>query len=74
MRLLNFETLVIANKVIYSIYEETLSVLNIWNLIFYLAWFKAIRPSYVGGNDLVIYFLGVAPNFFPGIGIPSFFM
>ena len=32
-----------------------------------------IRPSYVGGNDLVIYFLGVAPNFFPGIGIPSFF-
>ena len=37
------QTLVIANKVIYSIYEETLSVLhNIWNLIFfYLAWFKA---------------------------------
>ena len=32
-----------------------------------------IRPNYVGGNSLIIYFLGVIPNFLPGIGLPSFF-
>ena len=30
-----------------------------------------IRPNYEGGNDLIIYFLGVIPNFLPGIGLPS---
>ena len=32
-----------------------------------------IRPNYDGGNSLIIYFLGVIPNFLPGIGLPSFF-
>ena len=32
-----------------------------------------IRPNYEGGNDLIIYFLGVIPNFLPGIGLPSLF-
>ena len=36
-----------------------------------------IRPSYVGGNDLVIYFLGVAPirhtKFFFYVSIPEVF-
>ena len=32
-----------------------------------------IRPNYEGGNSLIIYFLGVIPNFLPGIGLPSMF-
>ena len=32
-----------------------------------------IRPNYDGGNSLIIYFLGVIPNFLPGIGLPSLF-
>ena len=32
-----------------------------------------IRPNYEGGNDLIVYFLGVIPNFLPGIGLPSLF-
>ena len=32
-----------------------------------------IRPNYEGGNGLIIYFLGVIPNFLPGIGLPSMF-
>ena len=32
-----------------------------------------IRPNYEGGNDVIIYFLGVIPNFLPGIGLPSMF-
>ena len=32
-----------------------------------------IRPNYDRGNSLIIYFLGVIPNFLPGIGLPSFF-
>ena len=32
-----------------------------------------IRPNYEGGNSLIIYFLGVIPNFLPGIGLPSLF-
>ena len=32
-----------------------------------------IRPNYEGGNNLIIYFLGVIPNFLPGIGLPSLF-
>jgi glycopeptide antibiotics resistance protein len=30
-----------------------------------------IRPNYSSGNALIIYFLGVAPNFFPAVGIPA---
>ena len=36
-------------------------------------WFKITRPNYEGGNSLIIYFLGVIPNFLPGIGLPSMF-
>ena len=31
-----------------------------------------IRPNYEGENDVIIY-LGVIPNFLPGIGLPSMF-
>jgi len=30
-----------------------------------------IRPTYQGDNELVVYFLGVAPNFLPGVGLPA---
>jgi|GEM_PF-1977300 len=30
-----------------------------------------IRPGYEGDNELVVYFLGVAPNFLPGVGLPA---
>ena len=33
-----------------------------------------IRPSYKGENELIKYFLGVAPNFFPAIGMPAIFI
>lgn len=33
-----------------------------------------IRPNYNGKNEVIIYFLGVAPNFFPSIGIPALFV
>jgi len=33
-----------------------------------------IRPHYTGGNLTIIYLLGIAPNFFPGIGIPALFV
>ncbi len=33
-----------------------------------------IRPFYQGNNLTMIYLLGVAPNFFPGIGIPALFV
>ena len=29
------------------------------------------RPNYSGDNQLIIYCLGVLPNFLPGIGLPS---
>lgn len=32
-----------------------------------------IRPGYTGGDPVVQYALGVAPNFFPAIGIPALF-
>jgi hypothetical protein len=32
-----------------------------------------IRPSYTGGHPTIKYLLGVAPNFFPSIGIPALF-
>jgi hypothetical protein len=33
-----------------------------------------IRPAYTGGNLTVKYLLGIAPNFFPSIGIPALFV
>ncbi len=33
-----------------------------------------IRPNYNGDNLIINYFLGVAPNFFPAIGIPALFL
>ncbi len=51
-----------------------------WFLIFALC-FTAfnqiqdnIRPNYSGDNSIIKYLLGVAPNFFPSIGIPSLFI
>lgn len=33
-----------------------------------------IRPNYSGQNDLIKYLLGIAPNFFAGLGLSSFFV
>lgn len=33
-----------------------------------------LRPHYSGENALVSYFLGIAPNFLPAIGIPALFV
>jgi len=33
-----------------------------------------IRPNYIGNNLTVKYLLGIAPNFFPAIGIPALFV
>jgi len=33
-----------------------------------------IRPNYIGDNSIVKYLLGIAPNFFPAIGIPALFV
>lgn len=33
-----------------------------------------IRPAYAYGNLTIKYLLGIAPNFFPAIGIPSLFI
>jgi hypothetical protein len=30
-----------------------------------------IRPNYDGANEIIIYLLGIAPNFLPGIGLPA---
>ena len=32
------------------------------------------RPNYYGNNLIVKYLLGIAPNFFPSIGIPALFV
>jgi hypothetical protein len=33
-----------------------------------------VRPNYIGDDSVVKYLLGVAPNFFPAIGIPALFV
>ena len=33
-----------------------------------------VRPNYSGENAVFSYFLGIAPNFFPAIGIPALFV
>ena len=51
-----------------------------WFLIFALCFtaFNQIqdnfRPNYSGDNSIIKYLLGVAPNFFPAIGIPALFV
>ncbi len=35
---------------------------------------QEIRQTYAGGNIAIKYFFGVAPNFFPAIGLPSLFV
>jgi len=51
-----------------------------WFLIFALCFtaFNQIqdnfRPNYSGDDTIIKYLLGVAPNFFPAIGIPSLFI
>ena len=30
-----------------------------------------IRPNYDGGNGVIVYLLGIAPNFLPGVGLPA---
>jgi hypothetical protein len=51
-----------------------------WFLIFALCFtaFNQIqdnfRPNYSGDDSIIKYLLGVAPNFFPAIGIPALFV
>jgi len=51
-----------------------------WFLIFAFCFFAYqqiqdnIRPHYHGSNSTIKYLLGVAPNFFPAIGIPAIFV
>jgi hypothetical protein len=51
-----------------------------WFLIFafctitYQLVIDTIRPQYIGSNSTIKYLLGVAPNFFPAIGIPALFV
>jgi hypothetical protein len=33
-----------------------------------------IRPNYSGKSEIIYYLLGVAPNFFPALGMPALFM
>lgn len=33
-----------------------------------------VRPNYSGENAAISYFLGIAPNFFPAMGIPALFV
>jgi hypothetical protein len=33
-----------------------------------------IRPNYHGQSDVIKYLLGIAPNFFAGLGLSSFFV
>jgi len=51
-----------------------------WFLIFAISFIAFnqiqdnIRPNYNGDNAVVKYLLGVAPNFFPAVGIPALFV
>jgi hypothetical protein len=59
---------------------KTSKSLYYWFSIFALCFlcFQAvsyyIRPNYSGENAIINYFLGIAPNFFPAIGIPALFV
>lgn len=60
--------------------KNTQSGLIYWFVLFAISFFSyqqvidTIRPNYDGNNQISIYLLGVAPNFFPAIGIPSLFV
>ena len=51
-----------------------------WFALFALCFFTYqqvqdnIRPAYADGNLTIKYLLGIAPNFFPAIGIPALFI
>jgi hypothetical protein len=51
-----------------------------WFLIFAVCFIAyrqiqdTLRPGYIGNNVTIKYLLGVAPNFFPAIGIPALFV
>jgi hypothetical protein len=51
-----------------------------WLAIFAICFFSYqqisdnIRPTYNGDNLIIKYLLGIAPNFFPAIGIPALFV
>ena len=51
-----------------------------WLAIFAICFFAFqlvqdnIRPNYVGNNLTIQYLLGIAPNFFPSVGIPALFV
>jgi hypothetical protein len=63
--------------------KKTITISN--NTWYWFAWFAIcfgafqlitdiIRPTYSGENAAIRYFLGIAPNFFPSIGIPALFV
>jgi hypothetical protein len=60
--------------------DMKLKTTHFWFLIFAMCFFvyqqiqDNLRPFYDGGNTIVVYLLGVAPNFFPAIGIPALFV
>lgn len=59
---------------------KTSNILYYWFALFALCFIAYqqvqdnIRPAYTGGNLTIKYLLGVAPNFFPAIGIPALFV
>jgi len=60
--------------------NKSYQILYYWFALFALCFISYqqvqdnIRPNYIGGNFSIKYLLGVAPNFFPGIGIPALFV
>jgi hypothetical protein len=59
---------------------KTSKILYYWFALFALCFIAYqqvqdnIRPNYSGGDLTIIYLLGIAPNFFPSIGIPALFV
>ena len=59
---------------------ETSSKTYFWLIVFAVCFISYqqisdnIRPDYNGDNAIIKYVLGIAPNFFPAIGIPSLFV
>ena len=57
-----------------------LKTIHYWFFIFAICFFAYqqiqdnIRPYYAGENSIIVYLLGVAPNFFPAVGIPALFV
>jgi glycopeptide antibiotics resistance protein len=59
---------------------KTSKILYYWFALFALCFIAYqqvqdnIRPNYSGGDLTILYLLGIAPNFFPSIGIPALFV